>query len=146
MYRMTHQDTSPIIANLKRKGYRASKTRHAIIEILVGSHGPFSVQDIQRLLGGRHISTHITTIYRELELLIRENVAKGLQFGENKKLYELASQAHHHHLICVSCTHVQDVTLEKDLDVQEQTIARTHKFKVLNHSLEFFGLCKSCST
>jgi Fe2+ or Zn2+ uptake regulation protein len=39
---------------------------------------------------------------------------------------------------------VEDVGLANDLNAIEKKISREYRFKILNHALEFYGLCKNC--
>ncbi len=112
--------------------------------LLVKRNKPLSVIDIQSALAQKVVHAHITTVYRELALLQKEGFVIEVQFGENKKLYELTPTDHHHHLVCLSCNDVQDIILDNDLDAAEHLINRTTRFKVTSHSLEFFGTCATC--
>jgi len=53
---------------------------------------------------------------------------------------------HHHHLICLECDKVEDVELANDLNEIEKRILQKNGFKIINHTLEFYGLCKQCSS
>lgn len=114
--------------------------RKAICRALDRSHAPISAEEILDGLKG----VHKTTVYRELGFLESEGLIKKIEFGDGIRRYERSEMEHHHHLICVGCKKVSDIHLEKDLEVQERSIARKTGFKILNHSLEFFGLCAKC--
>jgi len=80
-----------------------------------------------------------------LAFLKETGIVKEIQFlHERVKRYELSSLDHHHHLICLKCKKVEDVVLESHLEEQEEKILRSTGFHVLNHSLEFLGICHSC--
>lgn len=130
--------------DLKSKGHRITKARSAIIKILVGIKSPLSVTDLNSKLRSGGVAVNKTTLYRELEFLLAEKIVKEINLGEDKKRYELAGSAHHHHLVCINCQSVVDIDLTNDLSKQEGIIRKTKGFKVINHSLEFFGLCKRC--
>lgn len=132
--------------SLKAKGYRTSKTRTALIKALFEAKTPLSAPSIKQLLAETGISADKTTVYRELTMLKNEGHVRELQLGENIKQYELISADHHHHLVCLDCQKIEDVVLERDLDTEEQLISQTKNFKVMSHSLEFYGICQSCST
>ena len=49
----------------------------------------------------------------------------------------------HHHLICNICNAVIEV--EDDLLEQlEEKIKKQYKFKILDHSVKFYGICEEC--
>jgi Fur family ferric uptake transcriptional regulator len=80
-----------------------------------------------------------------LLILKREQIIREVRLGENRKRYEIFPENHHHHLVCVDCGYIEDVDAEKDLYHLEKKIAQVKKFKVENHSLEFFGVCANCN-
>lgn len=138
-------EPSPQLKKLQQKGRRLTRIRKAVFALLEKEQRPLSVPEIVRMLAGANFHTHKTTVYRQLELLLNEHLIETVDFGDRKKRYELASTKHHHHLVCIRCDDVRDVTLKKDLRAQEQHIAKVEHFRILRHSLEFFGLCLSCS-
>ena len=73
-----------------------------------------------------------------------ENIIKEIEFGEGQKRYELEDFKHHHHLICLKCRKVDDIELKTDLEKEEKRFLKENGFKVVNHSLEFFGYCQNC--
>ena len=141
---MTISHSQRLLADLSTKGYRTSKIRTALVEILSAHHEPITVPDLLLALSKKKISANKTTIYRELAALKHERIVQEVQFGENKKRYELVSEDHHHHLICLECDRVEDIELANDLTTIEKKISRNNRFKILNHALEFYGLCAVC--
>lgn len=132
-----------ILQHISDKGYRLTKTRKGILDLLWKKHKPLSAIDIQSALKQRKNPVNKTTVYRELEFLVREKLAEEMVMNDGKRYYEVVSE-HHHHLICVQCKSIDDVVLENEFEREEALIERDAGFKVLNHSLEFFGLCEQC--
>jgi Fe2+ or Zn2+ uptake regulation protein len=64
--------------------------------------------------------------------------------------FELAEwlTGHHHHVVCVSCGRVDDVSLdraaEKALDEVVRKVATATGFTVSEHTLEIEGTCPAC--
>jgi len=123
--------------------YKITKVRTALLEILKETSTPISIQDILLKLKSKKLNPNKTTIYREIEFLTGLGLVSDVDFGEGKKRYE-ASGDHHHHIICVNCKTIKDVSLDKDLDLFNAKIAKQAGFKPVGHSLEFFGLCSDC--
>jgi len=49
----------------------------------------------------------------------------------------------HHHLICINCGKVEEA--EEDLlEALESKIESSKGFKVIDHIVKFYGLCKEC--
>ena len=138
-------NTESIFETIKQKGLRLTKTRRAVLEMLVTTHTPLSVPRILADLGTCGILVNKTTVYRELEQLEKIGIVKSLSLQDRKQYFELATRDHHHHFICVECEKVEDILFdESDLSGQETRLAEQKGFSVLRHSLEFFGLCNIC--
>ncbi len=139
-------NTEILFKTIKHKGLRLTKTRRAVLELLVATHTPLSVSRILDELACRGLSVNKTTVYRELEQLEKVGMVKSLSLQDRKQYFELATRDHHHHFVCIECDEVEDVLFdESDLLRQEALLVRKKGFSVFRHSLEFFGLCKMCS-
>ncbi len=127
---------------IKSSGGRLTKTKKAIIDILSENHCLLSKQEMVEKLKIKKIRPDRSTIYRELQFLTKNNIViKNMIAGID--YYEIA-QDHHHHLICMSCNSISKVEIGNHLEKQEKQIARQNKFNIINHSLEFYGLCQRC--
>jgi Fe2+ or Zn2+ uptake regulation protein len=131
---------------LKKHGYRLTPVRSFIIEFLATHKKPFDVITIQANLAKALRKVNKTTVYREIDFLLSQELIKEVNFGDGKKRYEIASLPHHHHLMCIDCNKIEDVILEDELKPIEKKITKTSKFKIKKHTLEFFGLCAQCAS
>lgn len=133
-----------VLQDLRTRGNRITVARKNIVDILSESGEPLCASDILGALAKRGAKADKVTVYRELTFLEKEGVVVPIQLQDRNRRYELAEMEHHHHLICQKCRRVQDVFLETDLEDEEEKISKKMKFKILRHSLEFFGLCRNC--
>lgn len=90
----------------------------------------------------KKLKVNKTTVYRQIEKLLSENVIIEVELGDGKKRYELKNLDHHHHLVCKKCGNLEDIKLDEKLILSE--VAMKSNFKVENHSFEFFGICVNC--
>ena len=132
-----------ILQKIKGSGFRLTKVRTAMAKILFDGKRPLTSSDIQTQLSRLRIKADRTTVYRELLFLLEQNIIKKIQFADNKIYYEICAE-HHHHLICTRCNNVKELFLGKHLEQQEKKIYKKENFKVISHSLEFYGLCGKC--
>jgi len=132
-----------ILKGLREQGHRVTKIRREIVGMLEDTKVPLAAPEILEVLKKKKLDANKTTVYRELEFLVEQNIAQEVEFGDKKKRYEI-SDKHHHHVVCVECKQVEDVDLQADLDGVEKKIAKQKGYKIINHSLEFFGLCANC--
>ncbi len=138
------QRAQSLLERLRSKGHRITAIRTALIEIFARETTPLSAMDLRDQLERQGVSADKVTVYRELEFLVAAGMIVSVQVQDRARRYELASMDHHHHLICQKCDRVEDVDVHDDFAEQERWIAARKQFTVLRHSLEFFGLCKSC--
>ena len=137
-------DTEKTIATLKEKGFRLTNVRKNLVEIFTNTKVPLSIQELMGKLEKQGLMANKTTIYREIYFLMEQDIVAEIDFGDRRKRYESAHAEHHHHLICLKCSKVIDITLTSELKKEEQRLAKQNNFKITNHSLEFFGLCSQC--
>lgn len=137
------KDRKEILNSFRENGFRFTNIRKAILDFFYKSKKPLSCQDIQKYLKQKKISANKTTVYRELEFFNKQKITEEFQLDDGVKRYEVISD-HHHHTVCVKCKKIECVKLKNELDKQEKEIENNKKFKIINHSLEFYGLCHKC--
>ncbi len=119
--------------------------RRAIVEAFGHDCNPLSAQEVHAMLRGQKVAANVTTVYRELQFLADQEILRAVQFEDGVQRFEFAEAGHHHHhLICLKCSEVEDVHVEDDLEDMERAISKQKQFTVLRHSLEFYGHCKRC--
>jgi Fe2+ or Zn2+ uptake regulation protein len=132
-----------ILKDITQRGYRMTKARCGILKLLCERRKPVAAIDMQALLERDGVIINKTTVYRELEFLECEKYIDKVQLKDGLRYYEIVMK-HHHHVVCVKCDSVDDIVLHHELWKEEQRIKKEMKFQVLQHSLEFFGICKLC--
>jgi Fur family transcriptional regulator, ferric uptake regulator len=136
--------TDQFIRYLRDNGYLVTRQRRRIAEIIFGSTGHLSVEDIQNLLRQKKISASIASIYRTLDVLIKSNLVVQHRFGKRFKRFEaVLKDRHHDHLICTRCGKVMEFKNDTIEDLQVR-VAREHNFLITNHKLDIYGFCSKC--
>lgn len=129
-------------------GFRITKVRKNIIAYFIASISPISAIDIIEKLKNEGNPVNKTTVYRELDFLLKEELIKEVFIDGNTKLYELSSLDHHHHLVCINCKKVEDLLPTQEFLKQEQNfeqrIIKEKDVNIVYHSLEYFSLCAKC--
>ena len=82
------------------------------------------------------------TVYRNLNILIEQELIKKIDFGSTFDRFE-ANIDPHYHFICESCGAIIDLKIPKDESLNERIIQET-PFKPRYHRIEFFGFCDKC--
>lgn len=125
---------------------RDTETRRVLLAILHDSAGPIASPEIIARCHKAGRKANKTTIYRDLAALEKAGIVHRVIVSDRRQYFELTERSHHHHFICLECDKVEDVLLdEEELSKQEAALARKSGFSVFRHSLEFFGLCKTCT-
>lgn len=91
---------------------RHSKKRDNILNVLKQRHTALSVAELHKSLP----EMDITTIYRNLELFIKDGVIKKLNLSGDEAVYEYTEKAHFH-AVCTDCDKVLHFTApEKEIE------------------------------
>jgi Fe2+ or Zn2+ uptake regulation protein len=114
------------------------------VGVFAGAGAPLTVGEVHASLGKAGVSVNRTTVYREVDFLKGAGLLREIRLGDGQGRYEFLTESHHHHLVCISCKSIQCVELRQCLDLEEKRIGRESNFRVMEHSLEFFGLCADC--
>jgi Fe2+ or Zn2+ uptake regulation protein len=131
---------------LRRIDQRYTSGRRAIVDLLVTAGHPVSIADIAEGLPGLPRSS----AYRHLVDLHAAGLVRRVTANDEFTRFELAEDLteHHHHLLCVNCGKVTDVTLPADFEQQVGTaigrLAHDAGFQAHSHRLDVLGLCAAC--
>jgi Fe2+ or Zn2+ uptake regulation protein len=125
---------------------RYTSGRRAIVDLLVSAGHPVSIGDIAERLPGLPRSS----AYRHLTDLHAAGLVRRVTASDEFTRFELAEDLteHHHHLLCVSCGKVIDVTLPSGFEEQAaeaiSKLADAEGFQAHSHQLDVVGLCAAC--
>ena len=134
-----------IIHKLRDNGYKITPQRLAIVKILAGSEGHPSVEDIYREIKKDFPTMSLATVYRNIILIKSFGEVLELGFPDGSNRYDGNKPYSHPHVVCVKCKKIVDPKLDSLEDMKKEVSAETN-FKILNHRLDFFGICSNCMT
>jgi len=126
--------------------------REAILDLLKRTSEHMSAKEIYAALYKFYPGIGLTTVYRTLDLLVRMRLINKLIFGLGESRYESQSgekKKTHYHFVCTKCGKIIDYDdfIDKDLELIKRTediLSKKYDFKVLDHNITFYGLCKNC--
>ena len=133
--------------DLKNKGYKLTPQRRAIVDTIVESEGKnLTAEEIYDEVKKSCPEIGLATVYRTILLLEDIGILSRLHLNDGCSRYELvhSDETHrHHHLVCNECNGVIEV--EDDLlEELEEEIEKEYGFKIVDHALKFYGICKEC--
>ena len=127
---------------LRKKGFRLTPQRLAILEILQSASIHLSPQQVYEQARKKVPGVTEPTVYRTLSFLCDEGVLMCTSKGTGALVYELASNLHHH-LVCRECGHSIEIEHEA-LDDLYASLNKQTGYALDDRHLTLFGLCPSC--
>lgn len=126
---------------LKKAGLKVTLPRVKILELM---HGPenqhISAEDLYKRLLDMGEEIGLATVYRVLNQFDDAGMVTRHHFESGKAVFELATQHHHDHLVCLSCGKVIEFS-DDVIEFRQDEIAMKHNIKLTNHSLYLYGVC-----
>jgi Fur family peroxide stress response transcriptional regulator len=132
-----------MLAKLREHDFRITPQRLAIMRILAASEGHPSVERVYEAVRREFPTTSIATIYKTVHLLKKINEVLELGFPDGSNRYDGNKPFPHPHVICIKCKKIVDPDLDSLDEMKKEVELETH-FKILNHRLDFFGICSNC--
>ncbi len=132
------------IHTLQSWGYKVTRPRRQVLEVLSRAQRPLSPYDIQRRLQQQGKGLNHVTIYRTLDLFCSLNlVHKLLSSGGFVKCTLGDKEGCHRFMVCQRCGAIQEFA-NQGLCQEENEFARNLGFHTEHHLSEFSGLCSRC--
>ena len=75
--------------------------------------------------------------------LEESDMVTSLSFGAQGKKYELGAKDHHDHMICTECGDIMEF-VDDEIEKRQELIAKEFGFKINDHSMQIYGICKNC--
>lgn len=132
-----------MLKKLKERQFRITPQRIAILKILAASIEHPTVDRIYEQVKADFPTTSLATVYKTVTLLKELNEVLELGFPEGSNRYDGKRPYPHPHVMCLKCKKIVDPDLSGLQDMTHEIIKETG-FKIMNHRLDFFGLCPGC--
>ncbi len=132
-------EVDELVNELRDSGLKITTPRQQVLERLAGREENFTAEELAAEMApiGR------ATVYRTLKLLQERGLLCRVIMSDGSVSYRLSHQAHHHHLVCVSCGATEDVHLA-DVETVLDSIREATDYDVVSHRLEVYGVCPRC--
>ncbi len=120
-----------------------TRSQDRILQLLKQLQRSVSAQDIYVELRNRSQGVGLATVYRSLDALKLAGVVQVRTLASGESLYG-SVQEDRHHLTCLHCQESIPIP-ECPVHQLEAKFQSAHQFRIYYHTLEFFGVCKSCA-
>lgn len=126
---------------LKQAGLKVTLPRLKILEILQQPDCQhISAEDLYKKLIDIGEEIGLATVYRVLNQFDDAGIVTRHHFEGGKSVFELATQHHHDHLVCLDCGKVIEFS-DDIIEERQKLVAESYNVKLTNHSLYLYGHC-----
>jgi Fur family ferric uptake transcriptional regulator len=147
-YAMNQIEASRILEvwkkTLKDHGYRVTRPRLQVMEIIVFSNAPLTPQEIFQSTLELVDPPGIASVYRTLDMLDDLGLIQQIhQPGGCHRIWPTFEE-HEHFLICKDCGHIRVIEGSDQMANYISAIEAQTGYQVVDHWLQFFGICEGC--
>lgn len=130
------------ITLLREKGCKITPQRRAVLQALLECENFPTAQQVLDYVKKINPDTGLDTVYRNLNMLAEMGVVNQIHIpGRDGNVFEISTDQHHHHLVCLGCGKMECLDY---CPVIQEAIPVGSGFKVVSHSLDFYGYCLNC--
>ena len=124
--------------NLRKAGLKVTLPRVRILEIFESSDEKhLSAEDIYNKIRESGDEVGLATVYRVLTQFESAGILMKQNFEDNYSVYELVSDDHHDHMVCIDSGEVIEFKNDIIEDEQEK-IARELGYEIVDHKLVLY--------
>ena len=125
---------------LKNHELKATPQRLCILDTL-DECGHATLEDIQKIISKKFPTLSLSTIYRNLNDMINQEIVSEVKLANKKDYFEIKKDKHVH-LVCQKCGKIEDLEIKTD-DLSKKIEELTGD-KVLDDTITFDVICKDC--
>jgi len=129
---------------LRDAGLKVTLPRIKILQILESSATKhLSAEDVYKALIMADEDVGLATVYRVLTQFESAGLVMRHHFEGGHSVFEMTAVDHHDHIVCHHCGVVEEF-FDEVIENQQEKIAAKHGFKITDHSMYLYGICKNC--
>tara|TARA_B100001778_G_C17988933_1_gene362623 strand:- start:63 stop:485 length:423 start_codon:yes stop_codon:yes gene_type:complete len=127
-----------LIQILKSEGLRYTEQRKAIWDEIRNSNEHRDAEDIYLKLKSNGVSVSRATVYRTIDVLVKNRLVRKMDVGEGRSLFEpRLDDKHHDHMICIDTGNIIEFYNE-ELENLQDNIAKENGYEVVRHVHQLF--------
>lgn len=126
---------------LKNTGLKTTLPRLKILNLFEQSSvRHLSAEDVYKELLNEGEDIGLATVYRVLTQFEQAGLLERHHFESGKAVFELKSDGHHDHLVCLQCGKVEEF-YDAEIEKRQMAVAKERGFKLQEHSLSLYADC-----
>ena len=102
-----------------------------------------SAEDVYKALIEADEDVGLATVYRVLTQFESAGLVMRHHFEGGSSIFELTTIDHHDHIVCQTCGSVEEF-YDEVIESQQEMIAEKYGFRITDHSMYLYGICKDC--
>lgn len=127
--------------DLKTIGLKTTLPRLKILNLFEKSSvRHLSAEDVYKELLNEGEDIGLATVYRVLTQFEQAGLLERHHFESGKAVFELSSDSHHDHLVCLQCGRVEEF-YDAEIEKRQIKIAKDRGFNLQEHSLSLYADC-----
>jgi Fur family transcriptional regulator, stress-responsive regulator len=130
----------PLVDRLRDRGWRLTAQRRVIAEAMAGEHVHLTADEVFERARGALPEVSRATVYNTLNELVGMGELHEITHTDGRKRYDPNVEERHHHLVCVGCGRMLDVTADDPRLPDDQQ----HGFELLDIEVTFRARCPGC--
>jgi Fur family transcriptional regulator, stress-responsive regulator len=130
----------PLVARLRDRGWRLTAQRRVIAEAMTGEHVHLTADEVFERARQALPEVSRATVYNTLHELVGMGELLEMTHADGRKRYDPNVAVRHHHLVCVDCGQMLDVTADEPRLPDDQR----HGFELLDIEVTFRARCPDC--
>lgn len=123
---------------------RSTRQRAAVATAFDELEGFSSAQEVHARMRAAGDSIGLSTVYRAVQSLVEDGELDCIRTATGESVYRRCGTQHHHHLVCRSCGHTQEIE-GRSIERWADEVAAEHGYADVDHTVELFGTCPQCA-
>ena len=136
---MNNTDTLKQI--LHKENLRYTQQRQEVWDEICASDEHQDAENIYNSLRKRQIKVSRATVYRTIDVLVKNNLVRRLNLGDGRSRFEnKIGIEHHDHIVCLDCRKIVEF-MDETIEKMQIRIAKEQGFEIVRHVHQLFGRC-----
>jgi len=127
-----------LIDILRSEGLRYTAQRQAVWDEIRKSNEHRDAEDIYLKLKSNGIRVSRATVYRTIDILVKNRLVRKMDVGDGRSLFEpRLDDKHHDHMICLETGNIVEF-FDEELENLQDRIAKEYGYRVVRHIHQLF--------
>ena len=126
---------------LHKENLRYTQQRQEVWDEICASDEHQDAENIYNSLRKRQIKESRATVYRTIDVLVKNNLVRRLNLGDGRSRFEnKIGIEHHDHIVCLDCRKIVEF-MDETIEKMQIRIAKEQGFEIVRHVHQLFGRC-----